>query len=114
MPAMPAMQRSRMAGGASSHRKKRSPPPDDSSQIFSGARLPAPSRPLVLQLTTRLRNILREYPEGIGPFKEFMQNADDASARDFGLILDNSDPLRPALLVYNNGVSATNRRVGRA
>ena len=33
------------------------------------------------QLTTRLKNILDEYPVGAGPFKEFLQNADDAKVR---------------------------------
>ena len=40
------------------------------------------------ELTTRLRNILEEYPTGIGPFKEFLQNADDATARDFSIFFD--------------------------
>ena len=33
-------------------------------------------------LTTRLSNILREYPPGIGPFQEMLQNADDAHATE--------------------------------
>ena len=40
------------------------------------------------ELTTRLRNILDEYPPGIGPFKEFLQNSDDAGASTFAVILD--------------------------
>ena len=40
------------------------------------------------ELTTRVHNILEEYPSGIGPFKEFVQNADDAGARCFGVVLD--------------------------
>ena len=34
----------------------------------------------------RLRNILEEYPAGIGIFKEFLQNADDAGARKFAVV----------------------------
>lgn len=68
-------------------------------------------------LTTRLRNIIDEYPVGTGPFKEFLQNADDAAARRFGLCLDcgtyGTDSLLssglaawqgPALVVFNSGV----------
>ena len=33
------------------------------------------------KLTTRLHNILQDYPAGIGPFRELIQNADDAGAR---------------------------------
>jgi sacsin len=66
-------------------------------------------------LTTRLRNILDEYPTGSGPFKEFLQNADDAGARTFALCLDSTrhpeegllaeglaEWQGPALLVYND------------
>jgi sacsin len=68
-------------------------------------------------LTTRIHNILLEYPPGIGPFKEFLQNADDAKAESFSLFFDNSshntqsliDPRMaanqgPALYVYNSAV----------
>ena len=40
------------------------------------------------ELTTRLRNILHEYPPGLGAFNEFLQNADDAGARHFAVVLD--------------------------
>jgi sacsin len=43
------------------------------------------------ELTTRIHNILQDYPPGIGPFKEFLQNADDAQAKVFSLILDESE-----------------------
>ena len=39
-------------------------------------------------LTTRLNNILREYPPGIGPFQEMLQNADDAGATRFVVVYD--------------------------
>jgi len=39
-------------------------------------------------LTTRLKNILHEYPAGVGIFKEFLQNADDAGARRFAVCYD--------------------------
>ena len=41
-------------------------------------------------LATRIRNILREYPPGVGPYKEFLQNADDAHARCFTVLLDDN------------------------
>ncbi|XP_047484066.1 sacsin-like [Penaeus chinensis] len=66
-------------------------------------------------LTTRLRNILREYPCDSGIMKEMLQNADDAGASEISFIKDfrhHSDqkiidktlaPLQgPALCVYNN------------
>ena len=68
-------------------------------------------------LTTRLHNILEEYPPGIGIFKEFLQNADDAGARKFAIVFDRrhhpQDPAGlfspamagwqgPALCVYND------------
>jgi len=31
-------------------------------------------------LTTRLKNLIHDYPEGIGIIKELVQNADDAGA----------------------------------
>lgn len=39
-------------------------------------------------LTTRLHNILEEYPAGVGIFKEFLQNADDAGAKKFAILWD--------------------------
>src|SRR5690349_14549050 len=69
------------------------------------------------ELTTRIHNILQEYPPSIGPFKEFVQNADDAGARSFSLMLDEenyatntlfSDKLSvwqgPSLLVFNDSI----------
>ena len=66
-------------------------------------------------LTTRIHNILREYPPGVGTIKEFLQNADDAGARSFSLFLDcHSLPSQylltpelqawqgPALYIYNS------------
>src|SRR3990167_6523529 len=69
------------------------------------------------QLTTRIHNILRDYPPGIGIFKEFIQNADDARAKDFAIIIDNSTGGKaslispglgewqgPSIFIYNSGV----------
>ena len=39
-------------------------------------------------LTTRIRNILRDYPRGTLPLREFVQNADDAGASRFAVLLD--------------------------
>jgi len=39
-------------------------------------------------LTTRLRNVLREYTMGPSVLQEFLQNADDARAKHFALVLD--------------------------
>jgi hypothetical protein len=48
------------------------------------------------ELTTRLRNILHEYPPGLGAFNEFLQNADDAGARHFAVVLDSVPASRSA------------------
>ena len=39
-------------------------------------------------LTTRLHNLVRSYPKGLGIFKEFIQNADDAEANEIVFIID--------------------------
>lgn len=74
-------------------------------------------------LTTRLKNILDEYPPGAGPYKEFLQNADDAKARRFAVCLDQTAyPRRrllapamaewqgPALLVWNSSTFSESAR----
>ncbi|KAJ7369514.1 hypothetical protein OS493_038433 [Desmophyllum pertusum] len=66
-------------------------------------------------ITTRLKNILDEYKEGVSVFRELVQNADDAGATEVQFVLDwRSHPTEqllspgmadcqgPALLVYNN------------
>ena len=68
-------------------------------------------------LTTRLSNILEEYPPGVSTLREFVQNADDAGASRLVICLDLSshgdgeqlptEKLReyasqPALLVWND------------
>lgn len=68
-------------------------------------------------LTTRLANLLREYPADVGIFKELVQNADDAGASRVVFVHDKrrhgSKSLigqgmkawqGPALCVYNDGV----------
>ena len=40
------------------------------------------------RFTTRIRNIIREYPWGLGVVKEFLANADDAGAKDFVIVFD--------------------------
>ena len=68
-------------------------------------------------ITTRLKNILNEYKEGVGVFKELVQNADDAGATEVQFVLDwrnhpkekllapgMADCQGPALLFYNNAV----------
>lgn len=65
--------------------------------------------------SVHLKKILANYPEGTQIFKEALQNADDASATQFAIILDDRRQatsvhadldrfLGPALLFYNNGV----------
>ena len=68
-------------------------------------------------ITTRLNNILKEYKEGVGVFKELIQNADDAGASEVRFLVDwrhgpekkllTPDMARcqgPALWAYNNAV----------
>ena len=68
-------------------------------------------------LTTRLRNILRDYKDGLTIIKELLQNADDAEATEVNICYDArqhvTDPKKlffsgmaeahgPALIVHNN------------
>ena len=68
-------------------------------------------------LTTRLKNILRDYKDGLTIFKELLQNADDAEATEVNICYDarqhETDPKKlffsgmteahgPALIVHNN------------
>jgi hypothetical protein len=39
-------------------------------------------------LNVRLRNLIRGYPKGVGIIKEFLQNADDASATRVDIVMD--------------------------
>jgi len=68
-------------------------------------------------LISRLRGIIRDYPEGVGIIKELIQNADDAKATRVEITLDwrTHQPgtlpddrmvqlMGPAMLVYNNQV----------
>ena len=68
-------------------------------------------------LTTRLKNILKEYKEGVSVFKELIQNADDAGASKIRFLVDwRHGPTEkllspkmvecqgPALWAYNNAV----------
>ena len=68
-------------------------------------------------LTTRLRNILQDYKEGVAIFKELIQNADDAGASKVCFVVDwrenNREKLLteelakcqgPALWAYNNAM----------
>ena len=68
-------------------------------------------------ITTRIKNILKEYKEGVGIFKELIQNADDAGASTVKFLVDwrqgktdslfspDMEPSQgPALWAYNNAV----------
>ena len=68
-------------------------------------------------ITTRIRNILHEYKDGIGIFKELIQNADDAGATTVKFLVDwrkgqtgslfspgMAKCQGPALWAYNNAV----------
>lgn len=70
-----------------------------------------------IDLCTRIRDILAAYPDGSSVLKELLQNADDAGASEFQLLLDlrthPSDALAlpgtagfygPAILAFNNAV----------
>lgn len=39
-------------------------------------------------ITTRIRNILNEYKDGVGILKELIQNADDAGATTVKFLID--------------------------
>ena len=59
------------------------------------------------ELTTRIRNILDEYPQGQTILKEFLQNADDAKASKFAVCLDlrqysTTNLLDPNLAVFQS------------
>lgn len=69
------------------------------------------------RLTVRLKELIRNYPRGIGIIKEFIQNADDAGARSLSILLDSrvhpssrlqDERMRalmgPALLIANESV----------
>ena len=66
-------------------------------------------------LTTRLRNILKDYKDGLTIIKEMIQNADDAEATEVNILYDTrthttenlilkgmADSHGPALIVHNN------------
>ncbi|XP_019860001.1 PREDICTED: sacsin-like isoform X2 [Amphimedon queenslandica] len=66
-------------------------------------------------LTTRLRNILKDYKDGLTIIKEMIQNADDAGATELNILYDKrthskekliikgmADSHGPALIVHNN------------
>ncbi|CAM9303883.1 unnamed protein product [Heterosigma akashiwo] len=68
-----------------------------------------------IDLTVRIREILRNYPEGTSILKELVQNADDAGAREVALCLDRREHAAgrlpspklaafqgPALLAFNS------------
>src|SRR5262245_41222402 len=68
-------------------------------------------------LTAQIRELIHDYPEGIGIIKELAQNADDAGARVLEIVIDRRShpaarlPHRamaalqgPALLAYNDSV----------
>jgi hypothetical protein len=72
-------------------------------------------------LTARLKNLIHDYPEGVGILKELIQNADDAGATKIEVIIDwrehcvekLPDPemkalLGPSILVYNDAVFTNN------
>ena len=40
------------------------------------------------RLTVRLKELIRNYPRGVGIIKEFIQNADDAGAKSLAVLLD--------------------------
>ncbi|XP_028405565.1 sacsin-like [Dendronephthya gigantea] len=76
-----------------------------------------PSEPI----TTRIHNILEEYKEGVGVFKELIQNADDAGASKVRFLVDwrigpkerllatgMSECQGPALWSYNDGLFSDN------
>lgn len=76
-------------------------------------------------MTTRLHNLVRSYPKGLGIFKEFIQNADDAEADEIMFVIDEKQysvtglpecmhwlHTTPSLLVYNNKTFSENDILG--
>jgi sacsin len=70
-----------------------------------------------VDLCTRIRDILAAYPDGSSILKELLQNADDAGASEFKLLLDlrthGTDSLAfegtapfqgPAIYAYNDAI----------
>ena len=68
-------------------------------------------------LTTRLKNLIKDYSDGLSVLKEFVQNADDAGATEVRFLIDERENLNartflldkkfspcqgPAIVVYNN------------
>ena len=68
-------------------------------------------------LTTRLKNLIKDYSDGLSVLKEFVQNADDAGATEVHFLIDERENLNarrllldkkfspcqgPAIVVYNN------------
>ncbi len=87
--------------------------PEDRNNAGFGGRPFGQQQPIHVAIHTLIRN----YPLGVGLFKEFIQNADDAGARKIAFIIDERDhphthlpnerliPLQgPALLVWNDSV----------
>jgi len=68
------------------------------------------------RITDRLRDLVRNYPKGLGLFKEFLQNADDAGASKLRIIYDHrlhkgalentamAVALTPSLLFFNDQI----------
>jgi sacsin len=62
--------------------------------LTTGLHIPTSKRPFgspfgqQVRLTVKLRGLVRDYPQGIGILKEFIQNADDAGASHVRILLD--------------------------
>ena len=95
----------------------------DAGAVVVGAASPPPAKvwsefSQTEKLTTRLHNILQDYPAGIGPFRELIQTADDAGATVVKICYDSrathareklldprlADWQGPSLLVFNDAV----------
>ena len=91
--------------------------PSLTSRLISAEELEFESYGQSEPLTTRIKNLIKDYSDGLSVLKEFVQNADDAGATEICFLIDERENLDartllldnkfspcqgPAIVVYNN------------
>ena len=91
--------------------------PSLTSRLISAEELEFESYGQSEPLTTRIKNLIKDYSDGLSVLKEFIQNADDAGATEVCFLIDERENLNarsllldkkfsscqgPAIVVYNN------------